>query len=57
MNKVQKDYAWLRNKSNSAKTAIAQAEREVPQYMAKAAFCYNKNPGRILGQIHPQGGY
>jgi site-specific recombinase XerD len=38
MSKVQKNYAWLRNKTNSAKTAIARAEREVPhfsEHMAK----------------------
>ena len=38
MSKVQKKYAWLRTKTNSAKTAIAQAEREVPhfkEHMAK----------------------
>jgi hypothetical protein len=38
MSKVQKNYACLRNKTNSAKTAIARAEREVPhfsEHMAK----------------------
>jgi len=38
MSKLQKKYAWLQTKSNSAKTAIAQAEREVPhfkEHMAK----------------------
>jgi site-specific recombinase XerD len=32
MSKLQKNYTWLRNKPNSAKTAIAQAEREVPHF-------------------------
>lgn len=32
MSKVQKNYSWLRTKTNSAKTAIAQAEREVPHF-------------------------
>ena len=38
MSKIPKNYAWLRNKTNSAKTAISQAEREVPhfkEHMAK----------------------
>ena len=32
MSKLQKKYAWLQTKSNSAKTAIAEAEREVPHF-------------------------
>jgi len=32
MTKVQKKYAWLRTRSNSATTALAQAEREVPHF-------------------------
>ena len=38
MSKVQQNYSWLKTKVNSAKTAIAQAEREVPhfkEHMAK----------------------
>lgn len=37
MSKITKKYDWLHTKPNSAKTAIAQAEREVPHFTAHMA--------------------